>query len=124
MPSMNLYSYMDNHKVLNDKPNETGINNDNCRNKDTCPLPNSCQTKCMIYQASIDCEIAGYKQKYHLGSSEIIKSHSTTLNTKIIQNYQKNFGKSNSVMEHQKLHGRFSEYVVLAIQTVSVAFYV
>ena len=124
MPSMNFYSYMHNHKVLNDKPNETGINNYNCRNKDTCPLPNSCQTKCMVYQASIDCEITGYKQKYYLGSSEIIKSCSTMLNTKMIQNYQKNFGKSNSVMEHQKLHARFSEYVVLAIQAVSVAFYV
>ena len=44
MPSMNSYTYMHNHKVLNDRPNEMGINNCNCRNKDTCPLPNSCQT--------------------------------------------------------------------------------
>ena len=34
-----------NHKVLDDKSNETGINNSNCRNKNTCHLPNSCQTK-------------------------------------------------------------------------------
>ena len=27
-------------------------------------------------------------------------------------------------MEHQKLHGKLSEYVVLTIQTVSAAFYV
>ena len=70
MPNMNSYTYMHNHKVLNDKPNETGINNYNCCNKDTCPLPNSCQTKCIIYQANIDCDIAGYKQKCYLGSCE------------------------------------------------------
>ena len=44
---MNSYTYMHNQKVLNDKPNETGIDNCNCRNKDTCPLPNSCQKKCI-----------------------------------------------------------------------------
>ena len=33
MPNMNSYTYMHNHKVLNDKPNETGINKYNCRNK-------------------------------------------------------------------------------------------
>ena len=67
---MNSYTYMHNHKVLNDKPNEISINNCNCFNKDNCPLPNSCQTECIIYQANIDCEIAGYKQRYYLGSCE------------------------------------------------------
>ena len=67
---MNSYTYMHNHKVLNDKPNETGINNCNCRNKDTYPLPKSCQTKCIVYQANIDCHNAGYKQKCYLGSCE------------------------------------------------------
>ena len=71
MPSMFSYTDMHNHKVLNDKPNEIGISNCNCRNKDTCPLPNSCQTKCIIYQANIDCYIAGYKQKCYLGSCKI-----------------------------------------------------
>ena len=61
---------MHNRKVLNDKPNDTGINNCNCRNKGTCPLPNSCQTKCIIYQANIDCDIAGYKRKCYIGSCE------------------------------------------------------
>ena len=70
MPNMNCYTYMHNHKVLNDKPNETGINNCNCRNKDTCPPLNSCQTKCIIYQANIDRDIAGHKQKCYLGSCE------------------------------------------------------
>ena len=50
--------------------NETGINNCNCHNKDTCPLPKSCQTKCIVYQANIDCDIARYKQKYYLDSCE------------------------------------------------------
>ena len=57
-------------------------------------------------------------------ASEIIKSRSTTLNIKMTPNYQKNFGKSKSAMEHQKLHGKLSEYVVLIIKTVSGAFYV
>ena len=61
---------MHKHKVLNDKPNKTGINNCDCCNKDTCPLPNSCQTKGIIYQANIYCDIAGYKQKCYLGSCE------------------------------------------------------
>ena len=61
---------MHNHKVLTDKPNETGINNFNCRNTDTCPVPNSCQTKYIIYQVNIDCDIAGWKQKIYLCSCE------------------------------------------------------
>ena len=61
---------MYNHKILNDKPNETAINNSNCCNKDTCPLPNNCQVKCIIYQANMDCDIVGYKQNCLLGSCE------------------------------------------------------
>ena len=34
MPNMNYYIYRHNHKVLNDKPNETGINNCKGCNKD------------------------------------------------------------------------------------------
>ena len=91
---------MHNRKVLLDKPNETEINNCNCRNEDTCPLPNSCQTKCIIYQANIDSDIdiGGYKQKNIV--SGITKSHSTTLNIVIIRNYQNHFGKSKNTMEH------------------------
>ena len=76
MANMNSYTYMHNHKVLNDKPNETDINNCNCRNKDTCPLPNSCQTKCMVYQANIDFDIAGYKQNVTLAH---VKQHLRTV---------------------------------------------
>ena len=67
---MNSYTYIHNHKVLNDKPNETRINNSNCHNKDTCPLPNSCQTRGIVYQVNTDCDIAGCKQKCYLGSCE------------------------------------------------------
>ena len=30
-------------------------------------LPNSCQTKSILYQANIDCDIAGCKQKCYVG---------------------------------------------------------
>ena len=104
MSNMNPYTYMLNWKVLNDKPNETGINNGNCRNKDTCPLPKSSQMKCIVYQANIDFNIAGYKHvTQHLKIvSGIIKSRSTMLIIKTARNYQKNFEKSKSAMEHQK----------------------
>ena len=42
----------------------------------------------------------------------------------MIPNYQKNFGKSKSTMEHQKLPGKLSKYVVPTIQTESAASYV
>ena len=84
MPSMNSYTYMHNHKVLKDKPNETGINNCNYHNKDTCPLPNSCQTKRIVYQAKIDCDITGHKQKSYLGLCETtFKDH--------FENHKKSF---------------------------------
>ena len=133
MPNINSYTYVHNHKVLNDKPNETVINNCNCQNKDTCPLANSCQTKYIIYQANIDCDIAGYKQKSYLGSCETTfkdrfgnhkKSFNHVKQKKMIRNYQKNFGKSKSTMEHQKLPGKLSKCVVLTIQTVRAASYV
>ena len=66
MPNMNSYTYMHNHKVLHDKPNETGINNCNCRNKDACPLLNSCQTKSIIYQTNIYCDSSGYLTLAHV----------------------------------------------------------
>ena len=80
---MNSYTYM--HKVLNDKPNETGNNNCNCRNNDTCPLPNRCQRKWIIYQANIDCDTLDINKKCYLGSCETtfkdgFGNHKTSLN--------------------------------------------
>ena len=57
---MNSCTYMLNHEVINNKTDETDINHCNCHNEDSCPLPNSCQTKSIIYQANIDCDIASY----------------------------------------------------------------
>ena len=54
--------------------------------------------------------------------SGIIKSRSTMLNIKMIRSYQKNFGKSKSAKEHQKLHVKLSQYIILTSQTVGVAF--
>ena len=45
----------------------------------------------------------------------IIKGRSTTLNIKMTRNYQKNFGKSKNAMEHQKLHGKLSQFVTLKV---------
>ena len=45
MPIMNSHIDTRNYKVLNDKPNETEIDNCNCHNKDTCLLPHSYQKK-------------------------------------------------------------------------------
>ena len=58
--------------------------------------------------------LAHVKQNLKIVSG-IIKSRSTTLNIKMIRNYQKNFGKSKGGMEHQKLDGKLSEYVPLTI---------
>ena len=120
---MNSYTYMHNHKVLNHKPNETGINNCNCRNEDDCPLPNTCQTKCIIFQANIDLTLLDVTKNVTLAH---VKQHLKIVLgiIKMIRNYQKNFGKSKGAMEHQKLHGKLSEYISLTTQTVSTAFYV
>ena len=115
MPNMNSYIYTHHHKVLNDKPKETQIDNCSCRNKDTCPPPNSFQTKSIIFKTNIDCDIAGYKRKCYLGLCETTfkeyvgnhKSYSTTANTKLIQNYQTNFGKSKKATKHQILPNLF-----------------
>ena len=61
MPNMNSYTDINNHK---------GIDNCKYHNKNTCPLPNSFQTTGVIYQANIDCDIGGYKQKCYLDSRE------------------------------------------------------
>ena len=64
-----MNSYMNNHKVLNVKPNEMGI----AKNKNI--------TLALIF----------------LG---IIRNRSTTLNIKILWNYQNNFGKSKRALEY------------------------
>ena len=116
MSSMNSYTYMYNHKVLNEQSNETRMNNCNCRNKDTCPLPNTFKQNALFIKPTLSVALLDTNKnvtldhvKQHLKIiSEIIKSRSTTLNIKMIQNYQKNMGKSRSSMKHQKLHGKLA----------------
>ena len=46
--------------------------------------------------------------KLHLKTVlEIMKYRSTTLNIKMIRNYQKNFRESKGAIEHQKLHENY-----------------
>ena len=130
MSNMNSYTSMHNHKFLNDKPNETGINNCNCRNKviyQRVLKQNALFIKPKLIVASLDLNknVTLTHVKQHLKIvSGIIKSHSTTLNIKATRNYQKIFGKSKSAVEHQKSHGRLPEYLVLTIQRKSAGFYV
>ena len=98
---MNSYTYLHYHKILNDKSNETKIDNCNCCNKETCPLPNSYQTKSIIYQANIYCDIPGEKRKCYIGICETtfkdcFENHKKSFNhnnIKMIPIYQQNFGK-------------------------------
>ena len=84
--------------------------------------------KWIVYQANSHCDIAGYKQTFedrfgsHKKSFHPIKHKSDTeLSTK---KKKKKIEKSKSALQHQKFHGKLSEYVVLAIQTALSAFYV
>ena len=61
MPKMNSYFYMHNHKVSNDKPNET----------ESVAIKILVLYQIASKQTNIDCEIAGYKEKYYLASCEI-----------------------------------------------------
>ena len=101
MPSINSYTYMHNHNVLTDKPNEMRINNYNYCNKDTLHLPNSCQTKCIVYQANIYCDIAGYKQKSYLDSCE----------TAFIDRFGNNKNLFNHVKHKTELSKEFCEII-------------
>ena len=73
-------------------------------------------TKPTLIATSLDINknvtLAHVKQHLKIVSG-IIKSRSTTLNTKATRNYQNNFGKLKSAVEYQKSHRRLSEYLVL-----------
>ena len=49
--------------------------------------------------------------------SKIIKKLFNYGKHKMIRDYQKNFGKPKSTMQHQKFHEKLSEYAVFTIQT-------
>ena len=104
MANMNSFTYMHNHKVLNNKPNETEIKNCNWPNKDTCPLLNSCRTKIIIYEANTTVSrlvtnrnpTSAYV-KEHSKISEIIKR----LFNHIKHKYDPELSKELCAMEHQ-----------------------
>ena len=54
----------------------------------------------------------------------MFKEHRLNNIIQCTMNHQKKFGKSKSAMEHQKLHEKLSENVVLANQTVNAPFYI
>ena len=76
---------MHNHKILNDKPNETGIGKCNCPKKGTCPVTNTCQTKSVVCQAYNDCAIAAYKRKCYLDSCETKFKESFPESKRVVQ---------------------------------------
>ena len=47
--------------------------------------------------------------KNRFGNHKKLKCRSTTLNVKMIRNYEKNFEKSKTAMEYQNLHRKLSE---------------
>ena len=132
MPYMNSLTYIYYHNVLSNKTNQTEIHNCNGWSKDTCPLLNICHTKSIIYQVYIDCHIAGYKQKCSLAHvklqlknvSEIIRSHSTTINIKNDTELSKEFWEIKQRNGIPKIIWKASEHAVLLIHTIGAAFYV
>ena len=79
-------------------------------------------TKCTVFKKRTCLHLCIFPNMYSYIYTYII--YINMLNIKTTRNYQKNFGKLESAVEDQKLHGRLSEYVVLTIQTVSAAFFV
>ena len=54
MPNVATLISSHNKRLLTEtQPNTTSVDNCNCRNKDTCPLPGNCQTKGVVYQATV-----------------------------------------------------------------------
>ena len=110
MPNISYYNYMYNHKILNNKLNETEIDNCNYCNKDTYPLPNSCLTKKQFIKPTLavtsldtnkNVTLDHVKQHLKIVSRKM-KSRSSKLNIKMIPNYQKSLAKVKSPMEHKK----------------------
>ena len=64
------------------------------------------QGNIFVFYPAMSQSMLDHVKKYLKIVSGIIKSRSTTLNLKMIWNYQKNFGKSKSAMEPKKQHGK------------------
>jgi hypothetical protein len=69
MPNMKAYIGSHNKKILECKePLSSG--ECNCRNPDECPLPNQCTMPNILYEATIDSDLAGYEEKAYKGISK------------------------------------------------------
>ena len=92
MPNRNSYTYMDNQQVLSNKFNEMGINNYNSTSVlyQIVVKQNAWFTKSTLTVPSLDIKKCETHVKQYLKIiSENIKICSTTLNIKMIGNYQK-----------------------------------
>ena len=69
MPNMKAYIGSHNKKILEcQEPLSSG--ECNCRNPDECPLPNQCTMPNILYEATIDSDLAGYEEKAYKGISK------------------------------------------------------
>ena len=84
----------------------------NCINKSTRPLSRECQSKNVIYQASLNSDKLNYGEKYYKCSCEITfkkrfvnhkKNHLTTSNVKTKKNFQRKNGTLSQQITTNKL---------------------
>ena len=102
MPNMKNIINTHNKKIIN-PPKDNIARTYNCIRKHQCPLNEKCLTNNVLYQASITTNEENPKAKIYLfimafvkqhssPDMRTIRKHSTTSNTKLIQNYQTNIG--------------------------------
>ena len=95
MPNIKNIINTHNKKIIN-PPKDNITRTCNCIRKQQCPLNEKCLTNNVLHKASITPNEENSKIKIYYGVSEtafkLIKQHSITSNTKLIQNYQTNIG--------------------------------
>ena len=70
MPNVATIISSQNKRLLTEtQPNTTSVDNCNCRNKDTCPLPGKCQTNGVVYQATVK-RIDNQEEQTYVGITE------------------------------------------------------
>ena len=70
MPNVATIISSHNKRLLTEtQPNTTSVDNCNCRNKDTCPLPGKCQTNGVVYQATVK-RIDNQEEQTYVGITE------------------------------------------------------
>ena len=102
MPKMENIINTHNKKIIN-PPKDNIARTCNCIRKHQCPLNEKCLINNVLYKASIIPNEEDPKTKIYYGvcktassaDMRTIRKHSTTWNTKLIQNYQTNIGIQN-----------------------------